>query len=66
MRDSDRLDTFYTQLKLIHQKYCPDWRFMQLVCNIQSYFFSDMFYCEEDKFLDKIKEYCEYTIGRKE
>ena len=33
MRDPERLDAFYDELKRIHKTYFPDWRFGQLVEN---------------------------------
>jgi len=56
MRDPERLDDFYDELKRIHKTYCPDWRFMQLICNFQHMFNSDGFYVEEDSFLDMISK----------
>lgn len=55
MRDPNRLDEFYDKLKEIHKNQVPDWRFMQLVCNVQYMFHSDGFYLEEDKFLELLE-----------
>lgn len=60
MRSSERLDSFYTYINQIHKAYFPDWRFMQLICNLQSYVGSDMFYYEEDKFIEKLDEFCKH------
>ena len=30
MRNPDRLDSFYDELKQIHKEHFPDWRFAQL------------------------------------
>lgn len=60
MRDPNRLDEFYNKLKEIHKEHFPDWRFMQLVNNIQSFSGSDLFYVEENKFLELLDKY----IGR--
>lgn len=57
MRDPNRLDEFYNKLKEIHKKYFPDWRFMQLVNNIQSFYGSDLFYAEENRFLELLDKY---------
>ena len=57
MRSVERLDDFYTQLKEIHKTYFPDWRFTQFISNIMSFYQSDLFYVEEEKFLDKVKTY---------
>lgn len=34
MRDPKRLDSFYEELKCIHQEECPDLRFGQFVINV--------------------------------
>ena len=57
MRDEKRLDNFYAEIARIHKKYFPDWRFGQLICNIQRTRGNDLFYFEEDDFLDLLKEY---------
>ena len=57
MRDPNRLDDFYEQLKIIHKLNFPDWRFSQLFNNLQSWSGSDLFYVEEDKRIDLIKKY---------
>ena len=57
MRDKDRMKPFLEQLEE-QWKQVPDWRFGQLMYN----FFSEMgdpFYWEEDKFIEKLKEYLE-------
>ena len=56
MRNVDRLDEFYEELKMIHAKFFPDWRFGQFICNFLSEY-GDPFYWEEDRFITKIKEY---------
>lgn len=38
----------------------PDWRFMQLIVNMQSVFRADMFYMDDDKFIEQIKERIEH------
>ena len=59
MRDINRIEKFLSILKVYWEKYVPDWRFMQLICNLQSYCRSDLFYMEEDKFIDLLKKYFE-------
>ena len=56
MRNPNRLDNFYEELKQIHKKYFPDWRFGQFIVNFLSYC-GDPFYMEEDRFIEKVKEY---------
>ena len=60
MRDPNRLDIFYNELKKIH-KYVPDWRFGQLIINFFSWYYNkykgDFFYIEDDKILKVIEEF---------
>lgn len=62
MRDAERLNKFYDRLKELHKKYCPDWRFGQLMVNLANEM-GDPFYWEEDKFLEIIEEYLKKTFG---
>lgn len=57
MRDINRIDVFLERIGKIWKEEFPDWRFTQLICNLQSYAGSDMFYCEEDKFLKILDNY---------
>lgn len=62
MRDINRLDEFYDELKNIHKKSFGQWRFGQLMFNFISEC-GDPFYWEEDKFIEEIKKYankCSY------
>lgn len=59
MRDPARLNNFYEKLKAYHRAYFPDLRFGQLINNFLSWAGTDGFYLEEDKFLEKFKEYIE-------
>ena len=57
MRDPNRLYKFYNELMRIHMENFPDWRFGQLIENIDVWICEntnrpDIFYCEEDEFLD--------------
>lgn len=60
MRDIDRLDNFYNNLKELH-KQLPDWRFGQFIMNFFSWYYQkykrDCFYIEEDEMLKYIKEF---------
>lgn len=56
MRDPNRLDGFYEELKQIHKENFPDWRFGQFIMNFLSWN-GDPFYLEEDRFITRIKEY---------
>ena len=61
MRNPNRLDEFYNELTEIHKQYFPDWRFGQFMYNFISWMQSekqkDVFFPEEDKMIEYIKEY---------
>ena len=62
MRDPNRLYKFYDEIRRIHMEHCPDWRFGQLVSNIESWIqhekgIADIFYIEEDGMMKLLKEY---------
>lgn len=57
MRDPNRIDAFCKELAKIWKKNAPDWRFMQLIDNLQSWTGGDMFYIEEDYFLEVLKKF---------
>lgn len=62
MRDATRCYIFGNEIIRLWTKYCPDWRFGQLMEN----FFSacgDPYYWEEDTFIDKLEEYLKKTFG---
>lgn len=57
---TDRIYEILDALRQAWEKY-PDWRFFQLVCNLQKYVSgnivgSDCFYVEDDKALEAIKK----------
>lgn len=56
MRDPNRIDDFCDKLKE-YWHLVPDWRFMQLICNLQSAIRSDGFYLEDDKMLNVFEQY---------
>ena len=57
MRNSDRIYDFTYHLAELWEKYCPDWRFAQLMSNFYSYYKSDLFYNEEAQFMEKFECY---------
>ena len=61
MRDPERLDKFYDQLKEIHKKYFWDWRFGQLCSNFFGWLYevkgTDLFFPEEDRMIEYLNEY---------
>lgn len=61
MRDPNRLDSFYNELKKIHKENFPDWRFGQLFFNLQQWSGSDFFYIEEDEYLNYLKQFIQYN-----
>lgn len=62
-RQADRLDSFYDELKSIHKEYFVDWRWGQLVNNFLCWLMNDkgmdIFFPEEDKMLEYLREYSE-------
>ena len=62
-RNPERLENLYEEVKQIHKRSFPDWRFIQLMYNflgwIQSEKKVDGWYYEEDKALELLKEYAE-------
>lgn len=64
MRDPNRLCNFYNELMKIHIENFPDWRFGQLVCNLERWLqntkrLNDIFFIEEDEMMNYIKEFVE-------
>ena len=61
MRDINRLDKFYDELKGIHKKHFPDWRFGQLIVNVladwQAKTKRDIFFPEEDEMIQIFRDY---------
>lgn len=57
MRDIDRIFDFSWHMADLWYKYCPDWRFAQLMANFYSYYKSDLFYNEEKQFMEKFECY---------
>ena len=56
MRDPKRIHKTMELLEEMWNKF-PDWRFMQLIDNIQTAYGGDMFYVEDARFNEFIKEY---------
>lgn len=67
MRNLDRLDIYYDELKKIHKEYFPDWRFGQWCSNFFGWLGAekkiDLFFPEEDEMLEYIKEYVRVLTG---
>lgn len=66
MRNTNRLDDFYNELKRIHKKSFPDMRFGQLMSNFFGWLYSekkrDCFFPEEDEMIAAFKEYARRQI----
>ena len=58
MRDPNRIDIILTQLGELW-KQLPDWRLMQLIVNLQYWVGSDMFYHEDERFIEELKHFIE-------
>lgn len=63
MRDPNRLYDFYGKLRDFHMKYFPDWRFGQFMTNFFLFSKTDLFYWEEDRFLEEINNFVERIKG---
>lgn len=61
IRNPERLDLFYEELKKIHKENFTDWRFGQLCYNFFGWLATekkiDLFFPEEDEMIKYIKEY---------
>lgn len=59
-RDINRIDPFMDELGKIWKEKCPNWRFGQLMFNVQRVMQThdeDIFYKEDDELLDYMKEF---------
>lgn len=65
MRNPNRLDKFYDEMKDIHKKSFPDLRFGQLMSNFFGWLYSekkkDCFFPEEDEMIEHLREYANST-----
>ena len=61
MRNPNRLDSFYDEMKEVHKKSFPDWRFGQLMSNFLGWLYSvkgrDPFFPEEEDMVEYFREY---------
>lgn len=68
MRDPERLAPFYEKLWAVHMQF-PDWRFTQLMSNFCQWYGSDMnelFYMEEERFVETLVDFCKVINERRE
>ncbi len=56
MRDPNRMPVLLMKLQELWEKY-PDMRFMQLINNLQTREGNDMFYVEDDMFIELIDHF---------
>lgn len=56
MRNPERIDEVLQVLSDAWHK-VPDWRLGQLICNLQSAAGNDLFYIEDDQFVELINRY---------
>lgn len=61
MRNTARLEPFYEELKTIHERSFPDWRFGQFMYNFMTWLQNkkdvDPFHPEEPEMLEYLKEF---------
>lgn len=61
MRNPNRLDKFYDEMKEIHKRSFPDWRFGQLMSNFFGWLMSekkkDLFFPEEEDMIEYFREF---------
>ena len=66
MRNPDRLDNFYDEMKALHKKHFPDWRFLQMMSNYFRYSFEvkkiDPFFLEENNLMSSFKEFIDWSF----
>lgn len=67
MRDEKRIFPFMNEIAALWQTSFPDWRFGQVMTVFENWVkvntsYNDLFYIEEDRFLELFKEFCE-VIG---
>lgn len=67
MKDEKRIYPFINEIATLWQTYFPDWRFGQMMNVFENWVrtnfgYKDLFYIEEDRFLELFKEFCE-VIG---
>ena len=65
MRDPNRLDKFYDEMKKIHKRSFPDLRFGQLMSNFLGWLYSvkgrDPFFPEEEDMIEYFREFANGT-----
>ena len=59
MRDINRIDKFCNELAEIWKENCPDWRFGQFMINVFGSFETDPWFFEEDKMIQRFRDFFE-------
>ena len=54
MRETKRIKRTTNILAILWEEYYPDWRFGQLINNLQSFTEDDLFYYEEEELIDAL------------
>ena len=62
MRDVNRIPHILEQIGEEWKK-LPDWRLMQLICNFQRWCGSDGFYIEDDRLVEKLKQFTDEIMN---
>lgn len=57
MRDPKRISRLINILQYYWFNKVPDWRFGQLICNLQSAAGNDLFYMEDEDFVQLVEQY---------
>lgn len=69
MRKSERLDYAYDEICRLHKKYICDWRIQQTMFNFLCWhmekFGNDGFYNEDDKVVERFKEFLKDSVGER-
>lgn len=62
MRKTDRIEPFLDKFGQVWKENFPDMRFGQLINNLQRFAGNDLFYLEEDKFIELLEKFVDtYT-----
>ena len=57
MRDINRIPIFMKKLETLWKEQCPDWRFGQLISNLEAFIGHDIFYLEENEMMNCIEAF---------
>ena len=57
MRDSNRLDNSYEEIKELHRMLSPDLRIGQFLLNFIESQSKDLYYMEDREFIQKLRDY---------